>query len=108
MGDLPAITDTGRHARANFRRVDPPCAVEIDLGTLFPRQPHRSGGYQAGGLQMHLVVRGQLICWGRSVESEWWGLVTYPIAFGLQQKTVTHWIPAWVLRPNATVRRIAP
>jgi hypothetical protein len=24
--------------------------------------------------------------------------VTYPIAYGSRQKTVTHWIPAWTLR----------
>jgi hypothetical protein len=47
---------------------------------------------------MHGVVEGKLTCWGMCEQGNWWGLVTYPIAFGPKEKTVTHWIPAWVLR----------
>lgn len=98
MGEMPAIRDTGRHSPGDFRRVDPPIGVRVDLGALFPRAPHHCDEYQSGGLQLHRVVEGQLTCWGRSVQGAWFGLVTYPVAFGLQQKAVTHWVPAWALR----------
>ncbi|MDH6247259.1 hypothetical protein [Mycobacterium sp. OTB74] len=99
MGDLPSIVDTGRQSTQDcFRRVDPPRTVQIDLAALFPRQPYHRDNYQPGGLQMHTVVQGQLTCWGRCVKGQWWGLVTYPIAFGLQRRTVAHWVPAWVLK----------
>lgn len=97
---LAAITDTGRHPPTEFRRVDPPRSVLVDLATLFPRQPHSRRRYQPGGLQMHLVVRGQLTCWARSVHGDWWALVTYPVAFGQRARPVTHWVPAWVLKPD--------
>ena len=51
-----------------------------------------------GGLQLHKVVEGRLSCWGLCEQGDWWGLVTYPIAYRSRQKTVTHWIPAWTLR----------
>jgi hypothetical protein len=47
---------------------------------------------------MHRVVEGKLTCWGMCEHGYWWGLVTYPIAFGSNVKTVTHWVPAWVLK----------
>jgi hypothetical protein len=81
-----------------FRRVDPPQVVLVDLATLFPRAPHQRGRYQAGGLQMHAVVEGKLTCWGLCEQGHWWGLVTYPITFGSTTRSVTHWVPAWVLR----------
>jgi hypothetical protein len=98
VGDLPAITDTGRHPAGDFRRVDPPRTVQVDLATLFPREPHHHEKYQPGGLQLHLVVTGQLTCWARCVKGQWWGLVTYPVVFGTQQKNVTHWVPGWTLK----------
>ena len=33
-----------------FRRVDPPVTVLVDLAALFPREPHRAGGYNPVGL----------------------------------------------------------
>lgn len=35
-----------------FRRVDPPQAVVVDLGVLFPRQPFHESRYNPDGLQM--------------------------------------------------------
>lgn len=82
-----------------FRMVHPPVTVVVDLATLFPRQPHHGGsGYQPGGLQIHGVVDGQLTCWGSCEHGHWWGLVSYAIAFGARSRTVTHWIPAWMLQ----------
>ena len=60
--------------------------------------PHRTGRYHPHGLQMHKVVEARLSCWGLCEQGDWWGLVTYEIAYGAKQKTVTHWVPAWTLR----------
>jgi hypothetical protein len=97
--DLQSIGYNGQPIRDPFRRVDPPIKVLVDLTTLFPRQPHRSGRYNPSGLQMHKVVDGRLTCWGLCESGDWWGLVTYEIAYGSKKKDVTHWVPAWVLLP---------
>jgi len=47
---------------------------------------------------MHSVVDGRLTCWGICEQGYWWGLVTYEIVYGSRRKSVTHWIPAWVLK----------
>ena len=73
-------------------------AVLVDLSALFPREPHSRGGYNPAGLQMHSVVEGRLTCWGICEQGLWWGLVTYSIAYGPRRRSVTHWIPAWVLK----------
>ncbi len=75
-----------------------PIAVLVDLTVLFPREPHRSGRYQPNGLQLHKVVEGRLSCWALCEQGDWWGLVTYPVAYGSKHRTVTHWVPAWTLR----------
>lgn len=96
--DLPAIVDTGRPVRPVFRRVDPPQAVIVDLGVLFQHQPFHEGRWHPNGLQMRARADGRLTCWGLCQDGMWWGLVTYPIRFGEKQRTVTHWIPAWMLK----------
>lgn len=98
VGDLASIGYNGQPVRNPFRVVRPPITVLVDLTVLFPREPHRSGRYHAGGLQLHKVVEGRLTCWGICEQGDWWGLVTYPIAYGSKRKTVTHWVPAWTLR----------
>jgi hypothetical protein len=98
VGDLASIGYNGQPARNPFRVVRPPISVLIDLTVLFPREPHRSGRFQPNGLQLHKVVEGRLTCWGICEQGDWWGLVTYPIAYGSKRKTVTHWVPAWTLR----------
>lgn len=99
---MQAIGYCGQPVPEVFRRVDPPVAVLVDLATLFPRQPHssRQGRYHPHGLQMTKVVEGQLTWWALAEQGGWWGLVTYPIHHGAQQGDVTHWIPAWMLRPR--------
>jgi hypothetical protein len=101
VGDLASIGYNGQPARNPFRVVRPPISVLIDLTVLFPREPHRSGRFQPNGLQLHKVVEGRLTCWGICEQGDWWGLVTYPIAYGSRRKTVTHWVPAWMLRRKA-------
>jgi hypothetical protein len=96
--DLQGIAYSGQPTPEVFRAVDPPRAVLLDLVTLFPRQPHEPGHYSPMGLQMHGIVEGKLTCWGLCEQGHWWGLVTYPIAFGAEQKPVTHWVPGWVLK----------
>jgi hypothetical protein len=98
VGDLASIGYNGQPARNPFRVVRPPIPVLIDLTVLFPREPHRSGRFQPNGLQLHKVVEGRLSCWGICEQGDWWGLVTYPIAYGSKRKNVTHWVPAWTLR----------
>ena len=98
VGDLASIGYNGQPARNPFRVVRPPISVLIDLTVLFPREPHRSGRFQPNGLQLHKVVEGRLTCWGICEQGDWWGLVTYPIAYGSKRKNVTHWVPAWTLR----------
>ncbi len=95
--DLPAITYTGRPTREVFRPVDPPQTVIVDLGVLFPRQPHYDGRYNPDGLQMRARVEGRLTCWGMCTDGMWWGLCAYAIEFGGKRRTVRHWIPAWML-----------
>jgi hypothetical protein len=98
MGPLASIGYNGQPVRSPFRVVRPPIAVLVDLTVLFPREPHRSGRYQPNGLQLHKVVEGRLSCWGICEQGDWWGLVSYPIAYGSKCRTVTHWVPAWTLR----------
>jgi hypothetical protein len=98
VGDLQAIGYGGQPVPEVFRVVRPPQIVLVDLATLFPRRPHQTGHYQPLGLQMHKVVEGQVSCWGICEQGQWWGLVTYEIAYGTKKKAVTHWIPAWVLK----------
>jgi hypothetical protein len=96
--DLQGIGHSGQPSPEVFRAVDPPRVVLLDLATLFPREPHQRGRYSPFGLQMHAVVEGNLTCWGLCEQGYWWALVTYPIAFGPNEKSVTHWVPAWVLK----------
>ncbi len=98
MGDLAAIGYHGQPLRPPFRPVRPPLPVLVDLGVLFPRRPHRTGRYHPQGLQMDKVVAATLSCWGLCEQGEWWGLVTYDIAYGAERRAVTHWVPAWLLR----------
>jgi hypothetical protein len=100
VGELQAIGYNGQPLKQVFRRVDPPVTVLVDLAALFPREPHGGGGYNAAGLRMHGVVEGLLTCWGLCEQGSWWGLVTYDITYGTQRRPVTHWIPAWTLRPR--------
>jgi hypothetical protein len=98
MGPLASIGYNGQPVRNPFRVVRPAIAVLVDLTVLFPREPHRSGHYQPNGLQLHKVVEGRLSCWALCEQGDWWGLVTYPVAYGSKRRTVTHWVPAWTLR----------
>lgn len=98
--DLQWIGYCGQPTREVFRRVDPPRTVLVDLAALFPRQPHASGRFSPKGLHMHGIVEGKLTCWGLCEQGYWWGWVTYPITFGAEAKPVTHWIPAWMLKPK--------
>jgi hypothetical protein len=98
MGDLHRIGYGGQPVPEVFRVVQPPEAVLVDLATLFPREPHRTGHYQPCGLQMYQVVEGQLSCWALCEQGYWWGLVTYQIAYGMKRTAVTHWIPGWTLK----------
>ncbi|WP_441964519.1 hypothetical protein [Mycolicibacterium houstonense] len=100
MGELQGIGYGGQPTSAVFRPVDPAQGVLVDLIALFPREPHSNGRYQPFGMQMHRTVEGQLSCWGLCEQGHWWGLVTYLISFGPHERPVTHWIPAWVLRPD--------
>lgn len=97
---LASIGYHGQPVQPPFRPVRPPLPVVVDLTVLFPRRPHRNGRYHPHGLQMDRVVTGALTCWGLCEQGEWWGLVSYPIAYGTHRRTVTHWVPAWVLRPG--------
>jgi hypothetical protein len=98
MSELQRIGYGGQPVPEVFRSVRPPQTVLVDLASLFPREPHSSGHYHPFGLQMHKVVEGQLTCWGICEQGQWWGLVTYPITYGPKEKSVTHWIPAWLLQ----------
>jgi len=100
--DLPAIVRTGRpdegiDHRPVFRRVDPPQKVVVDLAVLFPRQPFHDGRVHPDGLRMRARAAGKLTMWGMCTDGAWWGLVTYSIQFGEKRRTVTHWIPSWIL-----------
>jgi hypothetical protein len=101
VGELQSIGYNGQPVAQAFRQVDPPIAVLVDLAALFPREPHRVGGYNPAGLQMHSIVEGRLTWWGVCEQGLWWGLVTYEIAYGARRKEVTHWIPAWILKRKA-------
>ncbi|WP_435405366.1 hypothetical protein [Mycolicibacterium farcinogenes] len=99
---MQGIGYCGQPVAEPFRQVDPPMPVLVDLCALFPRQPHPpQGRYNPRGLQMSSVVEGQLTWWGVGEQGGWWGLVSYPIRHGSAQGTVTHWIPAWLLRKRA-------
>ena len=97
---MQAIGYGGQPVRDAFRVVRPPASVLVDLVALFPREPHLAGRYHPLGIQMSKVVEGKLSCWALCEQGQWWGLVNYPIRFGANEKTVTHWIPAWVLKPH--------
>lgn len=96
--ELASIGYNGQPVRPPLRPVRPPVPVLIDLAALFPRPPHRVGRYHPHGLQLHRIVAGRLICWGLCEQGDWWGLVTYDVAFGANRGAVTHWVPAGILR----------
>ena len=98
--DLATIGYHGQPVRPPFRPVRPPLPVLVDLTVLFPRRPHRTGRYPPPGRRLDRVVAGALGCWGLGEQGEWWGLASYPIVYGTHRRTVTHWVPAWVLRPG--------
>ena len=98
MGELASIGYNGQPLRPPLRPVRPPVPVLLDLSALFPRLPHGQGRYQPSGLQLHKIVTGTLSCWGLCEQGQWWGLVTYDVAFGAERRPVTHWVPAWMLR----------
>lgn len=98
MVELAAIGHHGAPLRPTLRPVRPPAAVLVDLAVLFPRQPHRVGRYHPDGLQLDRIVAGTLSCWGLGEQGDWWGLVSYPVSYGAERRTVTHWVPAWTLR----------
>ena len=100
MAGLHPIGYHGQPLRDPFRAVRPAVPVLVDLTVLFPRRPHRDGRYHPHGLQLHKVVEGTLSCWGVCEQGDWWGLVTYEIAYGARRKAVTHWVPAFVLQPK--------
>ena len=104
MGALQSIGYNGQPLQPPFRRVDPPIPVLVALSVVCPREPHRATGYHPAGLQMHSVVEGLLSCWGLCEQGQWWGLVTYEIAYGSRRKAVTHWIPGWTLKRSAERR----
>jgi hypothetical protein len=56
--------------------------IPISTASDWQLQPHH--------LQMRQVVEGRLTCWGLREQGDWWGLVTYVIAYGSKKKTVTH------------------
>ncbi|OFJ54022.1 hypothetical protein [Mycolicibacterium grossiae] len=95
---LKSIGHNGQPVPPVFRRVDPPIAVSVDLAAVFPREPHRSGGYHPCGLQMHSVVEGRLSCWGLCEQGHWWGWVRYDVVYGAERRSVEHWVPAWTLK----------
>jgi hypothetical protein len=95
---LQKIGHGGQPLPTVFRRVHPPVTVLIDLAAMFPREPHGEGRYHPNGLQMGAVAEGVLTCWGMGEHGGWWGLVTYPVRFGGDKQSVTHWAPAWVLK----------
>jgi hypothetical protein len=71
----------------------------VDLATLFPRQRHRTDRYHPFGVVDDKVVEGPPALLGNLRAGPLVGrLVTYPIAYGSEQKAVTYWIPAWVLK----------
>ena len=108
MGELKSIGYNGQPVQQAFRRVDPPVTVLVDLAALFPREPHRAGGYNPVGLQMHSVVEGRLTCWGICEQGDWWGLVTYEIAYGTRDASRC---PLATIDPtpaHVTVRRTQP
>lgn len=74
-------------------------AVLVDLNALYPQTPHFSGIYHPDGLQIRSVHLGVLTEWGRSEWGEWYGKVTYTIIAKGRAEQVTHWVPAWALRP---------
>ncbi len=100
MGDLASIGYNGQPAAQSVSggASADHCADRSD-GALSARAAP-VGRYHANGLQLHKVVEGRLTCWGICEQGDWWGLVTYPIAYGSKRKTVTHWVPAWTLRRN--------
>ena len=63
-----------------------------------PRQLVGTAGYLSEWEVRGTVVEGRLTCWAICEQGHWWGLVTYAIAYGPRRRSVTHWIPAWVLK----------
>ncbi|GAB91001.1 hypothetical protein [Gordonia rhizosphera] len=90
--------DSGQPRPPAFVRVGHK-AVLIDLNALYPNAPHFSGEYHPDGLQIRSVHLGVLTEWGRDEWGAWYGKVTYTIAAKDRQEKVTHWVPAWALRP---------
>src|SRR6476660_7827762 len=101
MGELQAIGYNGQPVQQAFRRVDPPVAVQVDLAAVFPREPHRTGGYNPAGLPMHSIVEGTMSCWGVCEQGYWRVRVREEIAYGARRKSVTQCRLTWTLKRKA-------
>ncbi|MFW0786065.1 hypothetical protein AAFP35_16245 [Gordonia sp. CPCC 206044] len=93
--------DSGRPRRRAFVPAGHR-AVLIDLGALFPSAPHFSGTYHPDGLQIRSVRLGVLTEWGIDEWGAWFGKVSYTVVAKGREEKVTHWVPAWALRPADT------
>ncbi len=91
--------DNGQPQRPAFYRVGHK-PVLIDLAALYPNAPHFEGTYCPDGLQIRSVHRGVLTEWARSEWGDFFGKVTYKITAKGPEDEVTHWVPAWVLKPS--------
>ena len=75
-------------------------AVLIDLAALFPTPPHFEGRYQPDGLQIRAVHTGVLTAWMKDEWGCFFGRVTYTVKAKDREEKVTHWVPAWALKPT--------
>lgn len=91
--------DSGRPGNASAFHHVGHRAVLIDLAALFPTPPHFEGRYQPDGLQIRSVHLGVLTAWSMDDWGCWFGRVTYTVKTTSREEQVTHWVPAWALRP---------
>ena len=94
---MRSIGYNGQPAREPFRRVDPPVPVLVDSSALHPPPPHRLQPGRSTGEPR--CARCAPVVGSHPNTACGCGLVTYTIDYGPRCGSVTHWMPAWMLKP---------
>ncbi len=88
------------------RVADPPLAVIVDVGSLFPLGPgqfhNQALRITKGGLALTGYATGELLAWARSTSGAWIALVRFVVepANERGQVPMLQWMPSASIRPT--------
>lgn len=98
--DMPAVGPDARPPQRQIYRDVQPVTVLVDLRALFRPAAFSNRVPEPHGLQVGRIVTGTLTAWSIAEGGDWFGRVTYMVITGHRHEEVTHWVPAWAIRPD--------